>query len=72
MIHSSYDDNHMIQHMILLYLQYVKKNHAMCEKIFLVYMLILKSYVILKILIKQLYYSVTKRDIELGFSAFER
>ena len=49
-----------------------KKNHAMCEKIFLVYMLILKSYVILKILNKQLHYSVTKRDTELEFSAFER
>ena len=35
-------------------------------------MLILKSYVILKILNKQLHYSVTKRDIELGFPAFER
>ena len=44
----------------------------MCEKIFLVYMLILKSYVILKILNKQLYYSGTQRDIELGFSAFEK
>ena len=44
----------------------------MCKKIFLVYVLILKSYVILKILNKQLHYSVTKRDIELEFSAFER
>ena len=34
--------------------------------------LILKSYVILIILNKQLHYSVTKRDIELEFSAFER
>ena len=58
--------------MIVLYLQYVKKHYAMCETIFLVYMSILKSYVILKILNKQLHYSVTKRDIELGFSAFER
>ena len=44
----------------------------MCENIFLVYMLILKSYVILKILNKKLHYSVTKKDIELGFPTFER
>ena len=58
--------------MIVLYLQYVWKNHAMCKKIFLVYVLILKGYVILKILNKQLHYWVTKREIELEFSAFER
>ena len=44
----------------------------MCEKNFLVYMLILKSNVMLKILNKQLHYSVTKRDIELWFPAFDR